>query len=106
MSAQGVPDEAILLGDFNFQPDSAEYDLLAGPRSDYGGRITNPRGLVDAWRAAGHDGSGAPGDVRGQPARLDYAFVSNALAARVTGCRVDDAATGSDHLPLWSDMDL
>lgn len=104
---QAVPDHAILLGDFNCQPDSPEYDLITGPPSDYGGRITNPRGLVDAWCAAGHDlVAGATGDVNGQPARLDYCFVSAALRDGVRDCRVDDNAAGSDHFPLWIELDL
>ncbi len=104
---QAVPEEAVLLGDFNFQPDSAEYDRMAGPPGDYGGRVANPRGFVDAWCAAGHDlAAGFTSDVNGQPARLDYCFVSNSLKRRITGCRVNDAATGSDHFPLWTDIDL
>ncbi|MGI9310352.1 MAG: endonuclease/exonuclease/phosphatase family protein [bacterium] len=107
LAEQAVPDEAIVLGDFNFQPDSPEYDLIVGPRSDYGGRITNPRGFVDAWRAAGGDpAAGDTSDVNGAPARLDYAFVSASLRDRVRACRVDTAATGSDHFPLWIEIDL
>lgn len=104
---QTVPDEAVFMGDFNFQPDSAEYDCMAGPPSDYGGRIANPRGFVDAWCAAGNDiAAGFTSDVNGKPARLDYCFVSNALQHRITDCRVDEAATGSDHFPLWTDINL
>ena len=103
---QTVAQEAVMLGDFNFQPDAAEYDLMVGPRSDYGGRIANPTGFVDAWCAAGHDvATGLTSDVGGQAARLDYCFVSNALKHRITGCRVDDQATGSDHFPLWMEID-
>ena len=32
--------DAILLGDFNMEPDSEEYERIAGPSSPYGGRIT------------------------------------------------------------------
>ena len=104
---QAVPEEAVLLGDFNFQPDSREYERIAGPLSDYGGRITNPKGFVDAWCAAGHDiAAGFTSDVGGQPARLDYCFVSAALKNRITDCRVDTRATGSDHFPLWTTLDL
>ena len=104
---QQAPEEAVFLGDFNFQPDSREYALIAGPLSDYGGRITNPKGFVDAWCAAGNDpAAGFTSDVRGKPARLDYCFVSAALRSRITACRVDDSATGSDHFPLWTTLDL
>ena len=106
-NGQAVPEEAVLLGDFNFQPDSPEYERVVGPTSDYGGRIANPRGFVDAWCAAGHDlKAGFTSDVHDAPARLDYCFVSNALKHRIAGCRVDDGATGSDHFPLWTDIEL
>ncbi|MDA7957024.1 MAG: endonuclease/exonuclease/phosphatase family protein [Gammaproteobacteria bacterium] len=105
--AQVVADDALLLGDFNFQPDSKEYELIAGPLSDYGGRITNPRGFVDAWCAAGNDiAAGFTSDVNGEPARLDYCFAAASLRERITACRVDESALGSDHFPLWTEMDL
>lgn len=105
--SQIVPEQAIMLGDFNFQPDSPEYALLVGPSSDYGGRIANPQGFVDAWCAAGHDiGGGFTSDVNEQPARLDYCFVSNALQHRVQDCYVNDNAVASDHFPLFSEIDL
>ena len=106
-ASQTVPPEAIMLGDFNFQPDSAEYDQMVGPLSDYGGRIANPCGLVDAWCTAGHDpATGFTSDVNHQPARLDYCFISNALQSSVRECRVDTQASGSDHFPLWTELDL
>ncbi len=102
-----MPREALILGDFNMEADSAEYRLMAGPESPYGGRVSNPEGFVDAWVAAGHaEGEGVTADVRGRPARLDYCFVSTALASRVRGARIDTDATGSDHQPLWVEMDL
>lgn len=105
--AQSVPEEAVVLGDFNFQPDSAEYQRMAGPLSDYGGRITHPKGFVDAWRATGGDAAGGfTSDVNGRPARLDYCFVSSALREYITACRVDTQATGSDHFPLWTQIEL
>lgn len=104
---QEVPREAIMMGDFNFQPSAPEYELMAGPVSDYGGRITNPAGFVDAWCAAGNAiDEGVTSDVNGRPARLDYCFVSAALRGLIKGCRVDDAATGSDHFPVWVSVDL
>ena len=53
----GVPDElprlALLMGDFNAQPDSQEYERMVGPMSPYGGRVTHPEGFVDAWVGIG-----------------------------------------------------
>lgn len=104
---QSVPDLAIMMGDFNCQPDSPEYDRIVGPRSDYGGRVAPEDGFVDAWVAAGNDrDEGHTSDVRDVPAVLDYCFVSPAIRHRVRSCRVDTAATGSDHFPIWTEIDF
>ena len=102
-----VPRDAILLGDFNMEPDSEEYERIVGPMSPYGGRITNPEGFVDAWVEAGHPiDAGATAEVRGRPARLDYCFVSAGLKDRIRDVRVDSDAAGSDHQPVWLEIDL
>ena len=102
-----MPRDAILLGDFNMQPDSKEYERIVGPVSPYGGRITNPEGFVDAWVEAGNAGDAGPtAEVRGHPARLDYCFVSAGMKERIRAVRVDSQAIGSDHQPVWIDLDL
>ena len=102
-----VPREAILLGDFNMEPDSGEYERIVGPTSPYGGRITNPEGFVDAWVEAGHPiDAGATAETRGRPVRLDYCFVSAGLRDRIRAVRVDADAAGSDHQPVWMEIDL
>jgi endonuclease/exonuclease/phosphatase family metal-dependent hydrolase len=99
-----MPAEAILMGDFNFAWDSAEYAQFVGVSTRRYGRLNRLGGLVDAWTVAGHredEGATIPGG-----ARIDYCFVSAALAPRVRSARIDTGATGSDHLPLWIDIDL
>ena len=102
-----MPRDAILLGDFNMQPDSMEYERIVGPLSPYGGRITNPEGFVDAWVEAGNAiDAGPTAEVRGRPARLDYCFVSAGLKERIRAARVDADAVGSDHQPVWADIEF
>ena len=102
-----VPRDAILLGDFNMQPDSREYERIVGPMSPYGGRITNPEGFVDAWVEAGNAiDAGQTAEVKDRPARLDYCFVSAGLKDRIRAVRVDSDAVGSDHQPVWMEIDL
>ncbi len=104
---QHVPAHAIFMGDFNFMPDAPEYEQMVGPISDYGGRISNPEGFVDAWVSCGNaEMAGATSDVEGEPARLDYCFVSTALRDRITSCTIDNDAQGSDHQPISLEMDL
>jgi endonuclease/exonuclease/phosphatase family metal-dependent hydrolase len=99
-----MPADAILMGDFNFEWNGEEYDRIVGPLSAKYGRLNRVTGFVDMWVAGGHgEGEGATiPDGR----RIDYCFVCSALASRVKSARVDDAATGSDHYPLWIEMDL
>lgn len=99
-----MPAAAILLGDFNFKCDSLEYERIVGPMSPKYGRLNRLTGFVDAWVAAGHredEGATIPEGLR-----IDYCFVSESLADRIRSCRVDDEADGSDHQPLWVDIDL
>ncbi len=98
-----MPDDAILMGDFNFRWDSPEYARIAGAPTARYGRLNRLDGLVDAWVAAGHredEGETIPGE------RIDYCFISPALAPRVRASWIDISAKGSDHLPLWVDIDL
>ena len=105
MAKAPPPDSAILLGDFNFQPDSQEYAEIVGPLSPYGGRVTNPLGFLDAWAEVdSEDNKGYTADVKGAPARLDYAFVSPSLRKHIRSCWVDRNADGSDHQPLWLEL--
>ncbi len=100
-----MPANAVLLGDFNMPPDSPEYALMTAPEN--GG--AEPA-FVDAWGAAGNDD--APGftfiyspeqpEMRDQ--RIDYCFLSPALADKVRACRVDREAEGSDHQPVWTEL--
>jgi endonuclease/exonuclease/phosphatase family metal-dependent hydrolase len=99
-----MPANAILLGDFNFECGSLEYERIVGPMSAKYGRLNRLTGFVDAWVAAGHredEGATIP-----EGRRIDYCFVSESLAGRVRSSRVDIEAIGSDHQPLWTDIDL
>jgi endonuclease/exonuclease/phosphatase family metal-dependent hydrolase len=99
-----MPPDAILMGDFNFTWVTAEYDRIVGPMSERYGRLNRLTGFVDAWVAAGRrEDEGATAD-NGE--RIDFCFVSAALASRVQAARVDTNATGSDHYPLWTEIDL
>jgi endonuclease/exonuclease/phosphatase family metal-dependent hydrolase len=102
-----VPDHAVLMGDFNFEPDSPEYARMAGPLSPYGGRVVNPQGFVDAWVECGREAlEGVTSDIHGRPVRLDYCFVSAALRGLVRGVEIGDEARGSDHQPVRISLEL
>ena len=101
------PPQSILLGDFNMSPDEAAYAAMVGSDDPKYGRVTEYDGYLDAWILQG----GAPdgGHTKYEPTgnrRIDYAFVSPDLAEAVRSVHVDEDAQGSDHQPLWLDIDL
>ena len=97
---------SIWMGDFNFEPDSENYTAITGPISDYGGRIINPALMMDARVAAGYaEMEGWSSDVNGRPARLDYIFISTELSGKVKDCWIDEEAQGSDHQPMWLELE-
>ncbi len=99
-----MPTDAILMGDFNFEWDGSEYDRIVGPASERYGRLNRLTGFVDAWVAAGHREDEGATIATGK--RIDFCFVSASLASRVKSCRIDGETVGSDHQPLWVEMDL
>jgi endonuclease/exonuclease/phosphatase family metal-dependent hydrolase len=103
-----MPRAAVLMGDFNLLASSPLYDRIVGPLGPYG-RMNNLEGFVDAWVVAGHDeGEGVTcrsGSVS-TGHRIDYCFVSAVLAGLIRGARIDEQADGSDHQPIWTEIDL
>lgn len=94
-----MPDRWILMGDMNFVAGSQEYDAMIGGTAPGFGRLTNRQGPLDAWVVAGNDEM-AGTTYRGATSRIDHCFVSGNLADHVVSVVVDEAASGSDHLPL------
>jgi endonuclease/exonuclease/phosphatase family metal-dependent hydrolase len=89
----GMPEPALLLGDFNCLPGSPTY------------RAIRAAGFADALELAGlaaHEGVTFPGHE--PPLRLDHVFLSAALALRFRRAWIDGAADGSDHQPVWLEL--
>jgi endonuclease/exonuclease/phosphatase family metal-dependent hydrolase len=100
-----MPEDAILIGDFNMQPDSPEYRCFAEARAAGGNalltdiwRLHHPEKTVFTW----HPNPGRSGDE--EAGHLDYCFVTAELVSRIEGCRIDELADGSDHQPLWVEI--
>ena len=109
-AAPPMPLDAIWMGDFNAQPGGPEYSTIVGPEDPLYGHVHNTDRLADSWTAAGHardqrasypDNKMGLGDMH-----LDYCFVSPGLVARVCGSRIDMDAEGSDHQPVWVEIDM
>jgi endonuclease/exonuclease/phosphatase family metal-dependent hydrolase len=89
-----LSDDFLLLGDFNLEPGSPEYQAITA------GRDT----IIDVTAS---DPGWSWTDPAQQPStkRLDYGFANPALAARISEARVDQTAEGSDHMPVWVQLD-
>lgn len=102
-----APRASILLGDFNMAPHEDAYAAMVGPDDPKYGRITDKDGYLDAWLVSGGDPEGGHTKFEaGGNRRIDYAFVSTDLADKVQSVRVDSDAMGSDHQPLWLEIEL
>lgn len=75
--APPMPASVILMGDFNFTWDSAEYDAFLGRRSSFHGRAIAEGGFCVAWVAAGHgEDEGASINTPRRARRIDRCFVT------------------------------
>lgn len=108
--ATGVPEEFLVMGDCNMLPGSPAYLRMTGEPDYYYGRVMTSDRLVDTWTVVGRDITDGitwwdESTEFQEGTRLDYVFVSPGLASRVVGAGIDDEATGSDHQPVWIDLD-
>jgi endonuclease/exonuclease/phosphatase family metal-dependent hydrolase len=94
--------EAIVCGDFNFEPHEPEYAAVTQPFEH--GR------LHDCWRVLNGDAPHAPtfrmfdrtyGPV---PIPSDYVFVSDGLVPRVKKLVIDSETKASDHQPVMVEL--
>ena len=101
-----MPGSAIVLGDFNMIKDSDEYQILAAASGldnqplliDAYSRF-NAKQLLDTW----HPNPGRDDDQ--ESAMLDYIFLTPNLLPSTTRVWVDEQADGSDHQPVWLDLE-
>jgi endonuclease/exonuclease/phosphatase family metal-dependent hydrolase len=98
-----MPRDIVLMGDMNFDQFSAEYNRILGPVSKRHGRIPAREGLMDAWVVAGNKEEA--GDSHPNGGRIDHCFISTHLRKAVKRCWIDGKAVGSDHYPLWTELE-
>ena len=104
-----MPEDAVLLGDFNMTPQSTEYSRIVGEWSPIYGRLTAEFNFSDALTLAGlpeDQGVTFPANALEPAMRLDHCFVSHGLVASVKKAWIDEDADGSDHQPVWTMLDL
>lgn len=94
-----MPDDFILLGDFNLSPNDPEYPHLTRADAD-------ECDLIDCWTLTGHgrdEGATFPANPQGHQ-RIDFAFVGPEMKHQIVAAQIDDEATGSDHQPYWINL--
>jgi len=101
------PETTVLCGDFNFTPDSTEYQQLLSAF----GLQTSP--LRDAWRVKNRNMAHAPTcgifDKRQWPEgphTRDFFFISDDLCPKIKDMIVNTKTDASDHQPLLLDLCL
>ena len=101
-----MPASAVVLGDFNMEPDSAEYHSLCNRTDDTGKHLLsdtwalhNPGREVMSWHS--NPSKAGPAEC----ALLDYCLVTEALKQHITTSWIDEVAAGSDHQPLWAEFE-
>ncbi|TPI13282.1 EEP domain-containing protein [Mesorhizobium sp. B4-1-3] len=103
------PEAFIVMGDFNMLPGSPEYVELAGrPDHEFGMPLTADLAVDVAQRLAVADlitwvDPDRPAD-KSRHKCIDYIFTSASLAKSLKRLWSDRDAVGSDHLPLWAEL--
>jgi endonuclease/exonuclease/phosphatase family metal-dependent hydrolase len=98
-----TPQNALILGDFNMVRSEPAYQVMLGAAG---------RSFADIWVAAGNDPNTGvtmpanPDTETWADSYLDYGFLSTALADHIVSARIDSDADGSDHQPVWFDINL
>ncbi|MDX1576519.1 MAG: endonuclease/exonuclease/phosphatase family protein [Kiloniellales bacterium] len=112
LSCPAVPEATVMMGDFNFEPGPGEYAMMTGEPDPVYGRVATRDVLVDAWVRAGHgEEEGVtcpfcPENDTIHDMRIDYIYVSAGLAGQIRGARIDNDAQGSDHQPVWAELEV
>lgn len=99
-AARPRPEQAVLCGDFNLQPDSEDHAALSAPQSPWRDAWGIAHGSAPHAASVGVHGADWPG----RQYCCDYFWVSAPLVARVRDVRVDAATPASDHQPVVLDL--
>ncbi|MGF9566275.1 endonuclease/exonuclease/phosphatase family protein [Neorhizobium sp. BT27B] len=103
-----LPQDFVVMGDFNMEPETPEYIATVGHDDRFYGRALRSNQLVDVLARFGRLTSDCYSWIEPPEgpakAHLDYCFVNHALFPRVRDVFVDMDAKGSDHFPVWLEL--
>jgi endonuclease/exonuclease/phosphatase family metal-dependent hydrolase len=98
-----IPRNTLVMGDFNMQRSEPAYQVMLG---------ATEHSFSDVWVAAGNDpntGVTMPANPETETwtdSYLDYGFLSARLNNKIVSAHIDNDADGSDHQPVWFEIDL
>jgi endonuclease/exonuclease/phosphatase family metal-dependent hydrolase len=107
-----MPNDAIIMGDCNFEAETEEYCRFVGKIDPLCGRVIQSDLFVDSWSVAkkriGEVATSwwpdPPEREPGHGLRLDYCFLSSRFSSKVEKVMLDLDAVGSDHKPYWVEL--
>lgn len=98
------PEDFVVMGDFNMEPETPEYCAMVGARDAYYGRSLRLENPVDVLAHLGRltpeSYSWIHPENPEKRMHLDYCFLSAGLVPRLTDAWTEYDAKGSDHLPV------
>lgn len=104
-----LPEDYVMMGDFNMVPESPEYIACVGHKDGYYGRTARADTPIDALDAVGwYRGDRYSWMDSKDPDKrlhLDYCFINAGLRDRLKSAFVDTDADGSDHFPVWIEIE-
>ncbi len=102
------PEDFVVMGDFNMEPETPEYCAMAGSRDAYYGRSLRLENPVDVLahlnRLTPESYSWVHPDNPQKRMHLDYGFISTGLVPQLKDAWTDYDAKGSDHLPVGFEL--
>ncbi|TPW31446.1 endonuclease [Martelella alba] len=106
-----MPENFLIMGDFNMEPETPEYLEMVGERDTGGWRSLRDGVAVDLLdRLKTRDEKSITWThqslAEGEGMYLDYAFAHPGLVPLVKSGHVDLAAKGSDHFPVWVELQI
>ncbi|WP_457587008.1 endonuclease/exonuclease/phosphatase family protein [Ensifer canadensis] len=103
------PEDFVVMGDFNMEPETPEYCAMVGSRDAYYGRSLRLENPVDVLahlnRLTPESYSWVHPDNPQKRMHLDYGFISAGLVPRLKDAWTDYDAKGSDHFPIGFVLD-
>jgi len=109
-----MPNDVIIMGDCNYEPETAEYCRFVGEIDPLCGRVIQSDLFVDSWTVAKKQISETavswwpdpPEREPGRGLRLDYCFLSPGFSSKVETVMLNHDAVGSDHKPYWVELSV